>query len=90
MTLDVASTDERLRQACADAFRGWLDILVEGFAAHGAGADAAEAMANFVLAAIEGAIVLSRAAKSPAPLHACADLVRAAIDQAAEGWWKTD
>ncbi|HEY2177642.1 MAG TPA: TetR/AcrR family transcriptional regulator [Caulobacteraceae bacterium] len=89
MTLDIASTDERLRQACAGAFRGWLDSLVEGFAAHGADADAAEALANFVLAAIEGAIVLSRAAKSPAPLLACTPLVRAAVDQAAEEWWKT-
>ncbi|HXV00064.1 MAG TPA: TetR/AcrR family transcriptional regulator [Caulobacteraceae bacterium] len=90
MTLDIASTDERLRRACAEAFRGWLDILVEGFAAHGADAEAAEAMANFVLATIEGAIVLSRAAKSPGPLHACGRLVRDAVDAEAEGWSKLE
>jgi TetR/AcrR family transcriptional repressor of lmrAB and yxaGH operons len=86
MTLDIASTDESLRAASHGAFQTWLEALSAGFRRHGAPADAADALASFVLSAIEGAIVLSRAAKSPAPLHACAPLVRDAVDRAAEGW----
>jgi TetR/AcrR family transcriptional repressor of lmrAB and yxaGH operons len=86
MTMDVASTDERLRSACERAFGLWLETLSDGFQRYGAPADAADGLASFVLSAIEGAIVLSRAAKSPAPLIASAPFVRAAIDRAAESW----
>jgi TetR/AcrR family transcriptional repressor of lmrAB and yxaGH operons len=90
MALDIASTDEGLRLACESAFRNWLEILGAGFQQHGATAEAAEALGEFVLAAIEGAIILSRASKSPAALLACAPRVRAAIDREAETWWKTE
>lgn len=90
MTLDIASTDDRLRLACESAFGRWLEILSAGFRRHGASEEAADSLASFVLAAIEGAIVLSRAAKSPAPLLACVPRVRQAIDREAEAWWKTE
>ena len=90
MTLDVASTDEGLRIACQEAFESWLRILRAGFERHGAASGVAEALARFVLAAIEGAIVLSRAAKSPAALLACAPRIRAAVDREAEDWWNSE
>ena len=52
----------------------------------GAPADGATALAGFVLSCLEGAIVLSRAAKSPAPLLQSAKLVRRTLDREAETW----
>jgi AcrR family transcriptional regulator len=86
MTMDIASTDERLRVACDRAFGLWLETMSDGFQRHGAPTEAADALASFVLAAIEGAIVLSRAAKSPTPLLDSALFVRAAVDREAEHW----
>jgi TetR/AcrR family transcriptional repressor of lmrAB and yxaGH operons len=86
MTLDVASLDEDLRRACDGAFGQWLAAMSQGFEAHGAAPDAADALARFVLAAIEGAIVLARAAKSPAALKDTGGFVRAVIAREAEGW----
>ena len=86
MTLDVASLDDDLRRACDSAFGQWLVAICQGFEAHGAQPEPAEALARFVLAAIEGAIVLARAAKSPAALRDTGRFVRAVIAREAEGW----
>jgi len=76
VTLDVASTSEALRTACASAFAGWLATIERAFCASGAPQVDAAALAGFVLSTLEGAIVLSRAAKSPEPLLQSAKLVR--------------
>jgi AcrR family transcriptional regulator len=89
VTLDVASTNENLRLACASAFRGWLETIALALSSAGAPAEAATALASFVLSCLEGAIVLSRAAKSPAPLLQSAKFVRRAIDREAETWSRT-
>jgi hypothetical protein len=86
MTLDVASLDEGLRRACDGAFGRWLTVMSGGFEAHGASPDAAGALARFVLAAVEGAIVLARAAKSPAALRDTGAFVRAVVEREAESW----
>jgi AcrR family transcriptional regulator len=86
VTLDVASTNENLRAACASAFRGWLETIALGLSSAGAPADGAIALAGFVLSCLEGAIVLSRAAKSTAPLLQSAKLVRRTLEHEAETW----
>jgi AcrR family transcriptional regulator len=86
VTLDVASTNENLRVACASAFRGWLETIALAVSSAGASADDATALASFVLSCLEGAIVLSRAAKSPAPLLQSAKFVRRTVDREAEKW----
>jgi TetR/AcrR family transcriptional repressor of lmrAB and yxaGH operons len=86
VTMDVASTSEALRAACADAFGGWLAQIETGLRAAGAPEDAAKALAGFVLSALEGAIVLSRAAKDPAALLQSARFVRQVIDREAATW----
>jgi AcrR family transcriptional regulator len=86
MTLDMGSLDEGLRRACEGAFAQWLTAIRRGFEAHGAPPEAADALARFVLAAIEGAIVLARAAKNPAALNDSGALVRAVVAREAEGW----
>lgn len=86
VTLDVASTNENLRSACARAFSGWLDTIERAFSGVGAPAADAAALAGFVLSSLEGAIVLSRAAKSTAPLMQSARFVRQAVDREAKTW----
>ena len=86
VTLDVASTSEDLRAACEEAFALWLAELRAGFVAAGAPDDAASGLAGFVLSALEGAIVLSRAAKDPAPLLQSATYVRRLIASEAATW----
>jgi len=86
VTLDSGSSDETLRQACAEAFALWLGSLCDGFMAAGAPREAAEDLAGFVLSALEGAIVLSRAAKDPAPLRQAGRFVREVVAREAARW----
>lgn len=86
MTLDIASLDEGLRAACDGAFNQWLEAMRRGFESHGAPPERAGALARFVLAAVEGAIVLARAAKSPVALKDTGAFVRAVIAREAESW----
>ncbi len=69
VTLDVASTVEALRQPCAEAFGAWMAAIARGFVASGVAATQAEEFSAYVLSALEGAIVLSRAAKDTTPLQ---------------------
>ncbi len=86
VTLDVASTNEELRAACAEAFDAWLSTIEQALAAAGAPPDEAADLAVFVLASLEGAIVLSRAAKSPEPLRRSARILRPLIAGHALQW----
>jgi len=86
MTLDTASLDENLRAACDGAFAQWLEAIRRGFEDHGAPAAAAESLARFVLAAIEGAIVLARAAKSPAAVIDTGTRVREVVAREGATW----
>ena len=76
VTLDVASTVEALRQPCAEAFAAWTAAIARGFVAGGVEAQLAEDLGAYVLAALEGAIVLSRAAKNTLPLQRSGEAVR--------------
>ncbi len=86
VTLDTASLNEDLRTACAAAFASWLEIIGEALRGDGAPDEAATSLSFLVLSAIEGAIVLARAAKSPAPLEHTGRLIRQAIDREAASW----
>jgi AcrR family transcriptional regulator len=85
-TLDIASLDENLRLACNEAFDLWRATIVAGLEAHGAPVGEAEALAAFVLSAMEGAITVARAAKSPDALIHTGRYVREAVDRAAQTW----
>ena len=80
VTLDIASTSEALRAACADAFASWLGAIETAMLAAGAAPADAAALAGFILSSLEGAIVLSRAAKDPAPLRQSGRFVRQAVE----------
>ena len=71
VALEVASTDDRLRQATADVFEQWTVALTERLG------DRAQALA--VIAALEGAFVLCRASRSTEPMQAAGEMAAALV-----------
>jgi TetR/AcrR family transcriptional repressor of lmrAB and yxaGH operons len=69
-TLDVAANREDLRIDCRDAFRAWHEHLAEALRAAGAPDAVAADQAWTCVAALEGAVVLSRAERSAEPVRA--------------------
>jgi AcrR family transcriptional regulator len=82
VALDVASTNDRVRQACAEAFDSWIEALASALLDAGVGEDRAADLAQSILAALEGAFLLSRSKQSTAPMAAARDLSVAAIERA--------
>jgi AcrR family transcriptional regulator len=72
VALEVASTDEVLRQATAEVFTAWTEALTERL-------DGDRDRALAILCALEGAFVLSRALRSTEPMYAAGRLAVARL-----------
>jgi AcrR family transcriptional regulator len=70
VALEVSSTNERMRQACADVFDGWVDGASARLIESGLPRKRARALAFSIIAALEGAFVLARALRSTEPIEA--------------------
>ena len=70
VALEVASTDETLRQATADVFASWIAALTRRIVSVGVDEAAATELAISAIALLEGAFVLSRALRSTEPMKA--------------------
>lgn len=83
VALEVASTNDELRQATADVFESWIVAVSERFEAAGMSVESARATAISLISLIEGAFVLCRSARSTEPLRVAGEagmaLVRAAL-----------
>jgi AcrR family transcriptional regulator len=82
VALEVSSSSETLRQACADVFERWI---AAGAARHHGGgltAEKARELTIALLAALEGAFVLARALRSTEPLDIAGELVAGAVQTA--------
>lgn len=75
VTLEMGAENERLRQACATAFKSWITPTADLFEANGLATEAARDLATVVVSTIEGAVIVSRATRSTQPLHAAANVV---------------
>ena len=84
VALEVSSSSEVLRAACAEVFEGWIDdgarLLVEG----GVGAERARPLVISLLAGLEGAFVLCRATRRTEPLEVVGEAAAAAVSAAVE------
>lgn len=86
----VETHDEapELVDAAGDAFRGWRSAFAGSLRKAGIPQARADRLAALVVSAVEGAIVLSRAERDPAPLVEVADeleaVLREALSSAAE------
>jgi AcrR family transcriptional regulator len=87
VALEVASTNEPLREATAEVFDSWIGAATEYFVAAGIARGRARASAFSMLCLLEGAFVFSRAMRSTEPLRAAGEsavaAVRAALAQGA-------
>ncbi|MFG1999303.1 TetR/AcrR family transcriptional regulator [Spirillospora sp. NPDC048911] len=79
VAMEVASTSEPLRHACAEVFSSWEAAFARGLEGAGIPRERAEELATYALAAFEGAIVLSRTAHDTRALRITADLVAATV-----------
>lgn len=83
VALEVASANEVLREATAEVFEQWVQGVSKRFVAAGIESDRARELAIFAIALLEGAFVLSRAARTTEAVEtagaAAAAAVRAAL-----------
>jgi AcrR family transcriptional regulator len=79
VALEVASTNEPLRQATAEVFDSWVAAASEYFAAARIPRGEARALAFSMLCLLEGAFVFSRAMRSVEPLEAARESAVAAV-----------
>jgi TetR/AcrR family transcriptional repressor of lmrAB and yxaGH operons len=79
IALEVASTDDVMRAAAADAFESWLTVLVERFVAAGMSSDAGRDVAVQLFCLLEGAFLLARTTRSTGPLNTVGDAAARAV-----------
>jgi AcrR family transcriptional regulator len=85
VALEVASTNEPLRQATADVFDSWIGAASAFFAAACIPHQDARALAFSMLSLLEGGFVFSRALRSTEPLEAAGASAVAAVRSALPG-----
>ncbi|MEV7794609.1 TetR/AcrR family transcriptional regulator [Streptomyces sp. NPDC087512] len=89
VALEVASSDETLRAATAEVFEQWVEAAARWFGRWVADPEAARSLACSMIMMLEGAFMLSRAARDPEPLRVAgrsmAALLRTAVAQAGGG-----
>jgi AcrR family transcriptional regulator len=82
VALEVASTNEPLRLAAAEVFESWIDGLTRLLVHDGVAPAQARALAHTILAALEGAFVLARTARTTEALDACGEAMAALVESA--------
>lgn len=75
VALEVSSSSETMREACADVFESWIDAGAERFEAAGVTPEEARELTIAMLCALEGAFVLARALRSTEPLAVAGELM---------------
>lgn len=79
IALEVASTNEALRQESATVFENWLSAIAQWFGALGISNEQSSRLALITLTALEGAFVLCRTLRSVEPIIAAGKGVQAAV-----------
>jgi AcrR family transcriptional regulator len=85
IALEVSSASEPLRLACADVFERWIAAGAERFEAAGITPARARELTVAMISALEGAFVLARALRDPAPLEVAGELTARAVETALAG-----
>ena len=82
VALEVASTNEHLREASAEVFESWIVGATHYFAAAGIAPQTARELALSMLCLLEGAFVFCRAMRSTEALHVAGASAVAAVRSA--------
>jgi AcrR family transcriptional regulator len=80
VALEVSSSSETMREACADVFESWITAGSERFVAAGASPERARELTIAMICALEGAFVLARALRSTEPLELAGELMARAAE----------
>jgi AcrR family transcriptional regulator len=75
VALEVSSSSDTLRQACADVFESWIAAGSPRFVAERLDEPTARELTIAMIAALEGAFVLARALRSTEPLDIAGEMV---------------
>lgn len=82
VALEVSSSSEAMRTACAEVFESWIAAGLPRFTAAGLPAPRARELVIAMISALEGAFVLARASRSTEALAVAGELVAAAVQRA--------
>jgi AcrR family transcriptional regulator len=82
IALEVSSTSEPMRRACADVFESWIAAGTPRFTAAGLSPATARELVIAMICALEGAFVLARAGRSTEPLRVAGELTVQAVERA--------
>jgi AcrR family transcriptional regulator len=82
VALEVSTTNEPMRQACADVFEGWVDGATERLTEAGLPRKRSRELSFSLIGALEGAFVLSRALRSTEPLDVAGASMTAELREA--------
>jgi AcrR family transcriptional regulator len=85
VALEVSSSSETMRQACADVFESWTVAGSQLYDGTSLSPERARVLTIQMIAALEGAFVLARAARSTVPLTLAGDLMVDAVQRALDG-----
>jgi AcrR family transcriptional regulator len=81
VALEVSSTSEPMRVACAEVFERWVQAGVDRHESAGLTAETARQLSIAMFAALEGAFVLARAVRSTEALEVAGELMAAAVER---------
>lgn len=74
VALETASTNEPLRELAAEFFADWRSLYVGSLLRDGVSPDRSKRLANLIVAAVEGGLLLARTTRSTLPLlDACTE-----------------
>ena len=79
VALEVSSTNDVLREACAEVFEGWIEAAVPRFTRHGIAPDRARELAIALICQLEGAFVLCRATRTTEALEVAGELMAGVV-----------
>jgi AcrR family transcriptional regulator len=80
VALEVSSSNDSLRRACADVFESWISAGAPRFESAGLPHETARELTIGMLAALEGAFVLARALRTTQPLEIAGEMVAQAVE----------
>jgi AcrR family transcriptional regulator len=81
VALEVSSSSETMRIACADVFESWITAGLPRFTAAGLSEARARRLVIAMLGALEGAFVLARASRSTEALDVAGELMATAVQR---------
>jgi AcrR family transcriptional regulator len=82
VALEISSSSEPMREACADVFESWIAAGAARFEAAGGTPEKARELTIAMLCALEGAFVLARALRSTHPLEVAGEFTAQAVQKA--------